>query len=205
LPECVSCECKLYADDSRLISVVKDGLDWLQDDINSVTSWTKDWLMRLNASKYKVMHLGNKNTNKPYVIEEVDTGLIRPLDETVCERDHGIYIRSDLKWVEQVNYAANKANKVLGMLRKTFISRKKDLWKKLYTTLVRPHLEFAVPVWNPQTAGDIEKIEKVQKWTARIPMEFRNLTYEDRLEKWELTKLSERRQGGFNSVRCIRF
>jgi hypothetical protein len=44
--------------------------------------------------------------------------------------------------------------------------------------------------------GHIEKIEKVQKRAARIPMEFRNLSYEDMLEKWELTKLSER---------CIRF
>jgi ribonuclease P/MRP protein subunit RPP40 len=74
--------------------------------------------------------LGNKNPNKQYVIEEVDTGLNRPLDKTVCERDQSIYIRSDLKWVDQVNYAANKANKVLGMLRKSFISRNKDLWKK---------------------------------------------------------------------------
>jgi hypothetical protein len=35
--------------------------------------------------------------------------------------------------------------------------------------------------------------KKVQKWAARIPTEFRNLSYEERLEKWELTKLSERR------------
>ena len=133
--------------------MVENGLVGLQDDINSVTSWTKEWLMRLNASKCKVMHLGNRNPNKSYVIKEVDTGLNRPLDETVCERDQGIYIRSDLKWVDQVNYAANKENKVLGMLKKTFISRYKDLWNKLYTTLVRPHLEFAVAVWNPQTRG----------------------------------------------------
>jgi hypothetical protein len=73
--------------------VFKDGLVGLQGDINSVTSWTKDWLMKLNASKCKVMRLGNRNPNKAYVIEEVDTGLNIPLDETVCERDQGIYIR----------------------------------------------------------------------------------------------------------------
>jgi hypothetical protein len=44
--------------------------------------------------------LGNRNPNKPYVINELDTGLNRPLEETVCERDQGIYIRSDLKWVD---------------------------------------------------------------------------------------------------------
>ena len=63
LPDSVECECKLYADDSKLISVVRNGIEGLgmQSNIDSVTNWTKDWLMRLNASKCKVMHLGNSN------------------------------------------------------------------------------------------------------------------------------------------------
>ena len=44
--------------------------------------------------------------------------------------------------------------------------------------------------------GDIDTIEKVQKRAARIPFEFRNLSYEKRLEEWELTKLSDRRLRG---------
>jgi hypothetical protein len=46
--------------------------------------------------------------NKLNVIEEVDMGLSKSLEETVCERDQVIYIRTVLKWVaDQVNYAAN--------------------------------------------------------------------------------------------------
>jgi ribonuclease P/MRP protein subunit RPP40 len=36
LSECVNCECKIYVDDSKLISVVKGGLVGLQDYLNSV-------------------------------------------------------------------------------------------------------------------------------------------------------------------------
>jgi ribonuclease P/MRP protein subunit RPP40 len=49
LPVTVVCECKMYADDSKLISVNLDALNGIQNDIDAVTSWTKDWLMRLNV------------------------------------------------------------------------------------------------------------------------------------------------------------
>ena len=77
--------------------------------------------------------------------------------------------------MDQANYAASKANRVLGILRKTFISRDSQLWKNLYTSLVRPHLEHAVPVWNPYLEGDISTIENVQERAARIPTSLRGL------------------------------
>jgi len=99
--------------------------------------------------------------------------------------------------VDQANYAASKANRVLGMLRKTFISRDSQLWKNLYTSLVRPHLEYAVPVWNPYLEGDISTIENVQERAARIPTSLRGLKdYEARLDSWGLTKLEDRRIRG---------
>ena len=198
LPECVGCECKLYADDSKLISATQNGLTALklQNDIDSVSNWTKDWLMRLNASKCKVMHLGSKNAMKEYNVEDLNTGLRKPIEETECEKDMGVFIRSDLKWEDQVRHAASKANKVLGMLKKTFVCRESELWKKLYISLVRPHLEYAVQVWNPYYEKDIEIIEKVQRRATKIPTELSNLEYEERLKRWGLTTLKERRVRG---------
>ncbi len=54
-----------------------------------------------------------------------------------------------------------KAKKVLGMLVKTFTSRDAELWKMLYVSLVRPHLEFASLVWNPSLLSDIEVLKRV--------------------------------------------
>ena len=34
---------------------------------------------------------------------------------------------------------------VLGMLKNNFVSRDPELWKRLYTTYVNPHLEYAIP------------------------------------------------------------
>ncbi len=57
------------------------------------------------------------------------------------------------------NKAAAKANSMLGMMKRTFLSRNTTLWKKLYTTYIRPQLEFAVSAWNPYLFKDINVIE----------------------------------------------
>ena len=37
------------------------------------------------------------------------------------------------------------------MLKNIFMSRDPELWKSLYTTYVKPHLEYAIQVWNTYT------------------------------------------------------
>ena len=42
------------------------------------------------------------------------------------------------------------------------------LWIIQYTSLVRPHLEYAVAAWDPHTKRDIAELEKVQRRAARF-------------------------------------
>ena len=100
LPDCVDCESKLYADDSKLLSAYSDPLDGisLQRSIDSVNDWTKDWLMRLNVGKCKVMHLGKNNVKTDFEIEDFGTGERIMSDKTNSEKDQGVIIRADLKW-----------------------------------------------------------------------------------------------------------
>ena len=71
------------------------------------------------------------------------------IKETNLEGDLGVIVGSDLKWREHVDRMAGKANRTLGMLKRTFESREPGLWKDLYVSLVRPHLEYAVQAWKP--------------------------------------------------------
>ena len=68
-----------------------------------------------------------------------------------------------------MNSALSKGNRVLGMLKRTFVRRVTDIWKKLYTSMVRAQLENAVQVWNPTLIGDIERLEKVQRSATKRP------------------------------------
>ena len=65
-----------------------------------------------------------------------------------------------------------KANRILGMLKRIFVSRDLGLWKDLYVSLVRPHLEYVVQAWNPHLEGYIDRIERVQRRATRIRFGF---------------------------------
>ena len=112
------------------------------------------------------------------------------------EKDLGVYISPDLGWKKQVQHMCSKANRVLGMLKKTFTCRDLILWRSLYISLVRPHLEYASSVWNSLLKGEQEAIEKVQRRATKIPSETMRLPYEEWLVKWNLTTLAVRRVRG---------
>ncbi len=78
-----------------------------------------------------------------------------------------LIIDTKLNWKEHVNYAAMKAYTILNLLRRNLHHSSKTAKTKAYTGLVRPHLEYAAPVWSPHKACDISKLEKVQKRAAR--------------------------------------
>jgi len=65
---------------------------------------------------------------------------------TDVERDLGIMIASNLKSEYQVTSAVTKANLALSTLKRTFKFWTPTLFRTLYTTFVRPHLEYAVSV-----------------------------------------------------------
>ena len=53
--------------------------------------------------------------------------------------------------------------------------------------LIRPHLEYSVPVWDPHLYKDIDVLESVQKFATKICTKSWNaLHYQDRLEKLHL-------------------
>ena len=80
----------------------------------------------------------------------------------------GVIVTEDLNWKEHISMIVNRANKILGMLKRAFICRDPFLWKDLYVSLVRPHLENDVQAWSPFLEDDIKKIEKVQERAIRF-------------------------------------
>jgi len=150
----------LYADDTKLIcglnpyNINKCILS-LQEDINKIVIWTKMWQMELNISKCKVMNIGIKNPKHTYTMNNYTDNLATPLNITTHELDLGIIISNDLKLGKQCAKAANTAYSIFGRLKRAFISKSLHIWKLLYTTYIRPHLEFAISAWNPYLKKDI--------------------------------------------------
>jgi hypothetical protein len=187
-----------YADDSKVFSRMRKGSDQtlvddqknLQADLNRIISWSEEWKMEINTDKCHVIHFGSSNPKLDYVL---GGETILEVDE---EKDLGIIIHNTAKPHKQCSNAATRANRVLGQLCRNVISKDKATFTKLYKTYVRPHLEYAVQVWNPWNVHDIERLEKVQRRATRQIPGIGKKPYEERLEILGMTTLVERRKRG---------
>jgi len=101
-----------------------------------------------------------------------------------------------VKKTEQCNLAANKANQILGMIKRNIKNKSKNIIISLYKALVRPRLEYCIQAWNPNLAKDITLLERVQKRATKMIIGFGGLSYERRLQETGLTTLVVRRARG---------
>ena len=198
LPNGLSVLCKLFADDSKFMSVIRNprDRDEFQSNINKILDWVSKWKMELNLSKCKVMHFGNNkiHQNRSYSFNLENK--IHFIENTRSERDLGIIVQDNLKWNEHISTQVHKANFVLGKLNNAFKNWDLRTFKLLFTTYVRPILEYGATAWCSYRKHEIKQIENVQRRATKLVPTIRNKNYEERLKLLGMITLAERRERG---------
>jgi hypothetical protein len=116
-----------------------------------------------------------------------------PLKKTVLEKDLGIHVDPKLQFSQHVEIQVAKANRILGLIRRTFTYLDSATLKLLFTSLVRPHLEYLVTVWNPIWKKDQILIEGVLRRATKLIPNMKDLPYEERLVKMKIPSMHYRR------------
>jgi ribonucleases P/MRP protein subunit RPP40 len=179
-----------FADDCKGQKTIQNDNDRLelQETIDKLYEWSKKWGMSFNKEKCKVMHVGHNNPCHSYYMQ--GTKLV----EIEEEKDVGVVVHNSLKPSRQCQKAAASGLGVLHQLRKNFHFRDRKVFVQLYKQYVRPHLEFATPVWSPWQAADKQVLENVQKKFINMVAGLPQLTYEEKCRELDMDTLEERRK-----------
>ena len=108
------------------------------------------------------MHLEFNNNQKLSYISDNTV-----LESCEQEKDLGVLTSVNLLWNDHISSCISKANQMICWIARSIISREKSLMLRVYKTLVTPHLEYCVQLWNPlpthRNWATVIRIEGIQR------------------------------------------
>ena len=180
---------KLFADDIKLARVVNHVHDreYLQNALDIVSEWCKNWQLPVNPEKCTVLHMGKKSLYSLYKINDI------VIQSSSTVRDLGITIDTALSFVPHIDNIVTKARQRSSLFFRRFACRDSAFLKLVYTVFIRPLLEYGSVIWSPTSVTIRGKIESVQKMFLKRILPENTLTYSTRLHALNLHSLEHRR------------
>ena len=115
------------------------------------------------------------------------------LERVSTEKDVGVKINNSLTWNTHIHAITAKANKLLGLLKRTCpLLNDVSARRSLYLALVKSQLSYATQVWSPDKIALKTQIERVQRRATRWILKQRVgvMSYRDRLLTLKLLPLT---------------
>ena len=164
LPDCVQSICKIFADDTKVYNSHKN-YSILQNDLYKLLDWAREWDLNFNLSKCHVLHMGKRNNKNVYYMDRDKTV---KLDTTLSEKDVGVTFSTDLKFDIHIGNIVKKANQLTGLIKRSFLHLDQSMFRDLFKSIVRPHLEYANVIWHPLYKRQASLIEGVQRRATKL-------------------------------------
>ena len=179
-----------YADDLKIIHTITSPASHaeLQSDLDRLPAWSITWGMSFNKAKCQVLHLGLHNPRHQYwlggdLLQPADSlddlGLLRTA-KTPCDYD------------AHAQRCLRRAYGAISIILRGLSSRRPTIMRRVFTTYIRPIVEFAAALWFPSSVGGRDRLERLQRSFTKRIAGFNTISYDVRLRLLNLPKLSTR-------------
>jgi ribonuclease P/MRP protein subunit RPP40 len=163
LPKCLQfAKCLMYADDTKIFMSVHKISDCLllQQDLNSLYEWCNKWKLCLNLDKCEIMSVSNRVNTVEF---NYHIGYVE-LERVNHVTDLGVVFENNMSFNLNIDKICKSAAKVMGIITRSCSGEFEAYTvKRLYVALVRPILEYASQVWNPQFTTKCDRVERIQR------------------------------------------
>jgi len=176
-------EIYLYADDAVLMTNFKrrqpnTAFEQLNRDLERLTNWASDNFMSFNATKTKFMVVSNSSDDIEYP-ELMMNGT--KLEQVHTYPQLGIHLNDRMNWDDHINHTINKASKKINIIWKLSRELPRYATENIYTSYIRPQLEYGCLVYTSCTKAQSQRLESVQRRAAIACTGAFNRTSTDRL------------------------
>jgi hypothetical protein len=146
----------LYADD---LAIIAESEEDLQSLLNILEKWCKQWRMRVNIKKTKIVHFRTKTQSRTSFNFMFNNEIIECVDKY---KYLGIILDEHLDFNVIATVLASSASRALGSIYTKF-SKLKGLgfstFNILYHSGVVPVLDYCSSIWGYQNFGQIDTIQ----------------------------------------------
>ncbi len=125
----------------------------------------------------------------PLILSFFPNGSGTPIPVSKLAKDLGVRTDNMFSPFAQCTEAANKARRLIFMIRCSFVDLSKSAFIPLYGALVRSHLEYGMSACSPNFVADINHLELIHRLATRLVTGMRHLPYEQREQRLGLHSL----------------
>jgi len=161
----------LFADDTSLFLPIPHNSSYIEAatvinrDLAAIDQWAKRWKVSVHPQKTELMVFTNKSSALPMPQLMLGDQALR----RVSSHTHlGVTLTTGLTWGEHIDKVVKKCGRTLGIMKKAKYRWSKDALSRIYTTVVRPTLEYGDIIVDSCNQQQAVALEGIQLEAARV-------------------------------------
>ena len=156
---------RLFANDTIIYRNIKNTEDAekLQTDLHTLERWSREWQMEFHPSKCNTLHItwSRSPILRDYMLYNTT------LEAVDSAKYLGVTLTTDLRFNRHIDNIRKNASGTVQFLKRNLRISSSEVKTQAYQIYVRPRLEYAASVWDPFTKTNKDKLEMVQRYSAR--------------------------------------